>query len=129
MIGNCKDCLWWIGWAGKGGDFGYYAPCVCDESPSRMKVTTMSHGCRSFQARETPQAAALKVLKALDYDYVHLWPSQDIGTTPTDGLQVADDDGEGSLCSDCPPPNYPTHKTRCGPCPRRNLPLAKDGQP
>ncbi len=26
---------------------------------------------------------------------------------------------EGKLCSDCPPPNWPTDKTRCGPCPRR----------
>jgi hypothetical protein len=24
-----------------------------------------------------------------------------------------------SLCDDCPPVNYPTDKTRCGPCPRR----------
>lgn len=23
------------------------------------------------------------------------------------------------LCSDCPPANYPTDKTRCDPCPRR----------
>lgn len=25
-----------------------------------------------------------------------------------------------SLCSDCPPVGYPTDKTRCTPCPRRN---------
>lgn len=23
------------------------------------------------------------------------------------------------VCSDCPPQNYPTDKTRCTPCPRR----------
>lgn len=23
------------------------------------------------------------------------------------------------LCSDCPPPDYPTQKTRCANCPRR----------
>lgn len=27
--------------------------------------------------------------------------------------------GAENLCSDCPPPGYPTDKTRCGPCPRR----------
>ncbi|MGO4561035.1 hypothetical protein [Rhizobiales bacterium 3FA27D7] len=32
---------------------------------------------------------------------------------------------EGSLCSDCPPKDYPTDKTRCDPCPRRP---AKEGQ-
>lgn len=26
----------------------------------------------------------------------------------------------GELCSDCPPVNYPTDKTRCAPCPRRS---------
>lgn len=25
-----------------------------------------------------------------------------------------------TLCSDCPPVGYPTDKTRCSPCPRRN---------
>jgi hypothetical protein len=25
------------------------------------------------------------------------------------------------LCSDCPPTDYVTDKTRCGPCPRRKL--------
>ena len=25
------------------------------------------------------------------------------------------------LCSDCPPDEYPTDKTRCSPCPRRNF--------
>lgn len=28
---------------------------------------------------------------------------------------------EQSLCSDCPPVNYPTDETRCTPCPRRGL--------
>lgn len=78
MAETCQDCLWWIGWAGKGGDFGYYAPCVCDESPCRMKVTAMAHGCDQFRLRETPSPEALKVLKALDYDYVHIWPRQNI---------------------------------------------------
>lgn len=27
---------------------------------------------------------------------------------------------EQSLCADCPPPDYPTDKTRCLPCPRRS---------
>lgn len=26
---------------------------------------------------------------------------------------------ELDLCDDCPPPDYPTDKTRCLPCPRR----------
>jgi hypothetical protein len=26
---------------------------------------------------------------------------------------------EMQLCEDCPPLNYPTDRTRCGPCPRR----------
>lgn len=30
---------------------------------------------------------------------------------------------DGRLCSDCPPPGYPTDKTRCTPCPRR-VPMA-----
>lgn len=25
----------------------------------------------------------------------------------------------GAMCSDCPPPEYPTAVTRCRPCPRR----------
>lgn len=28
----------------------------------------------------------------------------------------------GQPCSDCPPSNYPTDKTRCAPCPRRSAP-------
>jgi hypothetical protein len=28
---------------------------------------------------------------------------------------------QAKLCSDCPPPDYPTDKTRCLPCPRRSL--------
>lgn len=27
------------------------------------------------------------------------------------------------LCEDCPPVNYPTDATRCGPCPRRTTPF------
>ncbi len=27
---------------------------------------------------------------------------------------------EGMLCSDCPPPDYPTDETRCDSCPRRH---------
>jgi hypothetical protein len=33
-------------------------------------------------------------------------------------LNTKEPDGP-SLCDDCPPVNYPTDKTRCGPCPRR----------
>ena len=28
-------------------------------------------------------------------------------------------DAHEALCEDCPPPDYPTDKTRCAPCPRR----------
>ncbi len=33
----------------------------------------------------------------------------------------AEESGTMELCDDCPPPNYPTDKTRCTPCPRRAI--------
>ena len=33
------------------------------------------------------------------------------------------------LCEDCPPLGYPTNKTRCLECPRRDVPLHPKGRP
>lgn len=32
-----------------------------------------------------------------------------------------------SMCEDCPPVGYPTDKTRCEPCPRRDRPAKNPG--
>ncbi len=48
---QCDDCFWWAGYSGKGTDFGMYAPCVCEESPSFLKVTHIAHTCDELLVR------------------------------------------------------------------------------
>jgi hypothetical protein len=48
-----------------------------------------------------------------------------VGTLSASSVTVVDRngvlEGKGELCSDCPPANYPTEKTRCNQCPLRAL--------
>lgn len=38
--------------------------------------------------------------------------------------EISQRNREANLCSDCPPIGYPTHRTRCLPCPRHSVPRA-----
>lgn len=63
---NCEKCLFWIGWAGKITDFGWYAPCTCEESANFLKVTRCDTTCSKFRKRKVGKKV-LKELRALGY--------------------------------------------------------------
>lgn len=51
-----------------------------------------------------------------------------IGIGDDEGFSVGVNCGPDALCEDCPPDGYPTDKTRCAPCPRRDATKNVEGE-